>query len=245
MKIQSLMNQNGEWRPLEVEVSLRKGIAGIKFLGLPDALAKESVERLKPAFAKLGLAWPNSQIVTINLRPTHLKKSSKGLDLPIALGILAEMGSLPDQVIDSGKYYYGEIDLDGQLHVPEDLPRFLPLNQNTEVVTGQGSSAQHCVTERWVNLKGFDNPKCEAAKSVSASFQRPEFGDYEFSEKTAKLLKLLAAGEHHALLAGPAGSGKTTLAFALKSLLRAPSELEARSILRVQSHFGELPSWRP
>ncbi|MEO0335169.1 MAG: ATP-binding protein [Pseudomonadota bacterium] len=245
MKIQSLMNQSGEWRPIEVEVSLRKGIAAIKFLGLPDAIAKESVERLKPAFSSLGLPWPNSKIVTINLRPTYLKKTSKGLDLPIALGILAEMGASEELQIDPSKYYYGEVDLGGKLHVPEDLKRFLPLNGDTTVVTGEGDDEFHCSTERWSALNKFGGSRSVEAKAVEKDFVRPEAGDFCFSEKTAKVLQILAAGEHHALLAGPAGSGKSTLAQVLGSILRSPKELEARSIQRVQSHFGKAESWRP
>jgi magnesium chelatase family protein len=245
MKIKSLMNQNGEWRPIEVEVSLRKGIAAIKFLGLPDAIAKESVERLKPAFASLGLPWPNSKIVTINLRPTYLKKSSKGLDLPIALGILAEMGVDESLVVSPDKFYYAEVDLEGKLHVPEDLRRFLPLNHSTQVVTGESDEPHHCATERWRNIVDHQEAKSVAAKVVSDEFERPSFAQLQFSESTARLLKILAAGEHHALLAGPAGSGKTTLGHALSSLLRAPSEVEARSIQRMQSHFGTSEKWRP
>jgi len=239
------MKHEGEWKPLEVEVSLRKGIAAVKFLGLPDQVAKESVERLKPAFDRLQLPWPKSHIVTINLRPTHLKKHSKGLDLPIALGILAELGFDRELRIDDTKYYYAEVDLEGRLHVPSDLEHFLPLKKETTVITGQSDQQNYFHTERWQNLRSYQSPVKTEAITVRSQLKRPALSDVSFSKTTAKLIQILAVGEHNALLAGPAGSGKTTLTGAIHQVLRDPNETQARSIQRAQSWFHKSEVWRP
>jgi magnesium chelatase family protein len=70
--------------------------------------------------------------------------------------------------------------------------------------------------------------------------------ELEFSESQANLLALIALGEHSLLLAGPAGSGKSTIARTLPSLMNAPSQDEMHAIVRNNKGVIETESrWRP
>jgi magnesium chelatase family protein len=63
--------------------------------------------------AALGLALPPRRI-TVNLAPADVLKEGSHFDLPIALGLLAEMGVLPQDEL-AGYTALGEVALDGSL----------------------------------------------------------------------------------------------------------------------------------
>ena len=73
----------------------------------------ESRERVRAAFAGLGLALPAKRIV-VNLAPADLPKEGSHYDLPIALALMASMGVIPPDALD-GWAAIGELGLDGQI----------------------------------------------------------------------------------------------------------------------------------
>ena len=73
---------------VEVEVDIARGLPSLTIVGLPEASVKESRERVKSAIQNSGYRFPDDRI-TVNLAPANIKKEGTGLDLPIALGILA------------------------------------------------------------------------------------------------------------------------------------------------------------
>lgn len=246
MKIQSLMKNGVSWLPIEVEVSLTKGLPMVEFSGLPDALARESVKRIKVAFENCDLPWPKTQRVHINLRPSSLKKSSLGLDLPIAIGLLNEMGVLTRESFESSSYFYGELDLEGGVHQPADLDSFVPVHPKVLLVTGIGERAVYCESLQIQSLSQLEEKALVPAHRALDLLKEPQWeADHTLSESMAESLILLAAGGHSALLAGPAGSGKTTLAQALLYLLRPPEEDLFRQIRKLQLQFGEEIFWKP
>src|SRR6202012_288993 len=62
-------------------------------VGLPDAAARESRDRVRSGIKNSGFEIPPTRI-TINLAPADLKKEGSGFDLPIAIGILGACGAL-------------------------------------------------------------------------------------------------------------------------------------------------------
>ena len=71
----------------------------------------------RAAVLSSGLAWPMRR-VTVNLAPSGVRKGGAGLDLPIAVGLLAATGELP-QGCAEGLAFCGELGLNGSLrHVP-------------------------------------------------------------------------------------------------------------------------------
>ncbi len=70
----------------EVEVDVaRGGLEKSIVVGLPDAVVKESVERVRSAIVHCGYRYPTTQSL-INLAPADVKKAGPAFDLPIRAG---------------------------------------------------------------------------------------------------------------------------------------------------------------
>ncbi|HEV7721632.1 MAG TPA: magnesium chelatase domain-containing protein, partial [Iamia sp.] len=77
-----------EGRPVTVEVHVTVGLPAFTVVGLPDAACRESRDRVRAAIQSSRLEWPNKK-VTVNLAPSAERKIGTGLDLAIALAVLA------------------------------------------------------------------------------------------------------------------------------------------------------------
>ena len=80
--------------PVEVEVRISSQLPRIDIVGLPEASVRESAARVRAAINATGHSFPDRRI-TVNLAPAGLRKSGAGLDLPIAVGILAAADAVP------------------------------------------------------------------------------------------------------------------------------------------------------
>ena len=89
-RVTTLAFQGVEARPVEVEVQLTAGEQKFVLVGLGDKAVAESRERVRAAFAGLGLAMPGRRIIC-NLAPADLPKEGSHYDLPIALAVMAAM----------------------------------------------------------------------------------------------------------------------------------------------------------
>ena len=81
--------------------------------GLADMTVVESRERVRVALLSLGFALPAKRIA-VNLLPADIIKEGAHFDLPIALGLLAAMGALPQDAVDD-HLVLGELSLDGSI----------------------------------------------------------------------------------------------------------------------------------
>src|SRR5947207_2398856 len=98
---------------VETQVTIAGGLPAFNVVGLPDKAVAESRERVRAALSTIGLALPPRRI-TVNLAPADVLKEGSHFDLPIALGLLGEMGVLPQDEI-AGYIALGEVALDGSL----------------------------------------------------------------------------------------------------------------------------------
>ena len=98
---------------VDVQVQMAAGMPVFTVVGLPDKAVAESRERVRAALGALGLGLPPDRI-TVNLAPADLLKEGSHFDLPIALGLLAEMGVLPAEEV-GGYLALGELALDGRV----------------------------------------------------------------------------------------------------------------------------------
>ena len=98
---------------VETQVTIVAGLPSFTVVGLPDKAVAESRERVRAALSVLGLALPPRRI-TVNLSPADVLKEGSHFDLPIALGLLGEMGVLPQDEL-AGYTALGEVALDGSL----------------------------------------------------------------------------------------------------------------------------------
>src|ERR1700680_274300 len=93
-KVRTVAFHGVEVIEVETQVTLASGLPSFTVVGLPDKAVAESRERVRAALASLGLGLPSRRI-TVNLAPADVLKEGSHFDLPIALGLLAEMGVLP------------------------------------------------------------------------------------------------------------------------------------------------------
>ena len=78
---------------VRVEVHLGSGLPAFAMVGLPEAVVRESRERVRSALVTSGFEFPTGRI-TVNLSPAELPKEGGRFDLPIAVGILAAAGDV-------------------------------------------------------------------------------------------------------------------------------------------------------
>ena len=98
---------------VRVEVDLSNGLPAFAIVGLPEAVVKESKDRVRAAILNCRFEMPSGR-VTVNLSPADLPKEGGRFDLPIALGILLASGQLPGAHLDRCEFY-GELSLSGEL----------------------------------------------------------------------------------------------------------------------------------
>jgi magnesium chelatase family protein len=90
-------------------------------VGLPEAVVRESKERVRSALLTTGFEFPTGRI-TVNLSPADLPKEGGRFDLPIAVAILAATGKIPPHALRR-REFYGELSLGGELR---QTPKLLP-----------------------------------------------------------------------------------------------------------------------
>ena len=112
-RVRTVAFQGIEALDVDVQVQMTAGLPAFTVVGLADKAVGESRERVRGALAVMGLALPPKRI-TVNLAPADMIKEGSHFDLPIALGLLATMGALPGDVLES-YIALGELGLDGAL----------------------------------------------------------------------------------------------------------------------------------
>lgn len=243
MKIHSLIRDQNELRPVEVELTLWPGLPGIQFLGLPDQHLKESAIRIKSAIRAQGFKFPKAQQILVNLRPNHLKKTSRGLELAVAAAFLWKTKQLKQPLGMKDVLVYGELDLSGLVYEPEDLPVSA---EGKTLLTGVSNVERNFPRLLVQNLKDLHGPSLRGpSEKLRQLAPRPALRPLWFSKSQAEVLMLAAVGEHPLLLAGPAGSGKTTMALVLHELLPDLSVEENLEIVQIAEKFGETVQFRP
>ena len=81
---------------IEIEVDLLRKLPSVCIVGLAASAVKEAAERVRSAISSAGFDFPRMRVV-VNLAPAHVRKEGTAFDLPIALGILAAAGVLPEE----------------------------------------------------------------------------------------------------------------------------------------------------
>ncbi|MEI7974064.1 MAG: ATP-binding protein [Bdellovibrio sp.] len=238
MRVKSYVEVDSNLVPVEVEIKTWPGLPGLQIVGRPDENLKESVHRIKSALKASGFELPRSQQILINLSPAHIRKSSQGLELAIAIAYILETQEI--QLTES-PYVYGELCLNGEIQTPKDVLR-LPLQREELLITGPCIQKLPWKSRRLHRLEDIFTGLETPAEDLEISWQRPKEGlENLYSENEQALIEILAVGEHSCLLAGAAGSGKSTLAHSLLSFLREPSpELQDQWRRR-----GVSPAFRP
>ena len=252
-RIQTIAFEGAEARRVDVQVQVMSSARPhFSIVGLADKAVAESRDRVRAAFSSLGLHLPGKRI-TINLAPADLPKEGAHYDLPIALGLMAAIGAIPQDAIENF-VAMGELALDGTIaSVPGALPAAILANtHNFGLICPKENGAEaawagelpllapQSLVQLINHFKGTQILSRPVAGDLLEDPNRLDLRDVRGQETAKRALEVAAAGGHNLLMVGPPGSGKSMLAARLSGLLPPLEAKELLDVSMIQSVAGLL-----
>jgi magnesium chelatase family protein len=230
---------------IEVEVDIKNGLPNITLAGLLSQEVREAKDRVRAAIQNSGLAFPLKR-VTINLSPAETIKTGTHYDLAIAIAVLkANMEICGDDYFA----FFGELNLSGEvkwirgilpmithaiaegfkkIFIPYDNyyeARFLkcdnivPVKSLFDIVNNSNDNSYMNMIE--------DNIKID--KTIA------DYSDIVDQKEMIEAFKIAASGNHHMLLVGPPGSGKTMASSRMPGII---PDLEEEEIIEINKIYS-------
>jgi len=246
--------EGAEAKLVEVQVQLAAGAQPVfSIVGLGDKAVAESRERVRAAFAALGLSMPSKRLI-VNLAPADRPKEGSHFDLPIALAILVELNILPRE---AGADYlaFGELGADATIRpVPGALPAAVAANAadlglicpdacGPEAAWAGGELAilaPGSLIQLINHFKGTQVLARPVPGELMEAHSEVDLKQVKGQETAKRALEIAAAGGHNILMVGPPGSGKSMLAERLPGLLPPLSADELLDVSMIHSVAGLL-----
>ena len=245
---------------IEVQATIAAGTPGFQIIGVPGDDTWALRDRVRAAVLNSGLAWPVAGI-TVGLGPASLFRRGCGLDLAIAVAVLAASGAVPPDA-GAGRVFAAELGLDGHLRPVRGIVPILaaaasrgkpvtavvaPGNQPEAAllpgitVAPYESLRQVAAWLRGEQLRGDPSRPARSGGPPGPGRSRaPALGALGVAPVLRRALEVSAAGGHHLCLTGPGGIGVPALANGLASLLPDLTGQEATEAAVIQSGAGLL-----
>lgn len=235
--------------PVAVEVHIGMGLPGFTIVGLPDEACREARDRVRAALLSSGCDWPNRKI-TVNLAPGSKRKAGAGLDLALAVGILAATDQL--QSPDLADFaFVAELGLDGSLRSVPGVAPLVSAVTDCRVVVAPTGHREACVAEprevltarnlaQLVACLHRERPWEETSHDEPDEVDAPlaDMRDVRGQPMARLAAEVAAAGGHNVLFVGGPGGGKTMLAERIPGLLPPLDGRDAVDVTMVHSAAG-------
>ncbi len=236
-----------------VEAHVGRGLPSLSMTGLPGATVHDARDRVRPAVESAGLEWPLRRVV-VNLAPANLRKDGPGLDLPVAMGVLAATSQVRGDGLEHA-VFFGELSLAGEvLTTPGVISAAIAaaragLEAVVVPLSNAGEAAQidglrvvgvRTLADAVGYLRGTWTPTAGTLEEPSEPSSSVDLSEVRGQERARRALEVAAAGGHNLFMIGSPGAGKTMLARRLPTILPEPTRDEALETTQLHSVAGLL-----
>lgn len=242
--------------PVTVECDISQGLPRFDLVGLPDAVVKESRERVRASIKNCHLTFPVSRI-TVNIAPADIKKEGSLYDLPVFISILKAGNQLNGNTDDYA--FIGELSLDGEIRkVNGVLPMliqarknkiksvFIPYDNMLEgsILDGIEVLPAKNIIEVMKHISGEEKiaPCYNIELTESTVNYTVDFYDVKGQTEAKRAMEIAAAGGHNCIMIGPPGAGKSMLAKRLPTILPDMTFEEKLESTKIYSIAGMIPN---
>ncbi len=239
-------------RLIEVQVAPARSQNHFQIIGLPDSAVKESTHRVLTALISSDLPIPKGPVI-VNLAPASTRKQGSMLDLPVALGVAALGGAFKEDLFQK-TIITGELSLDGKVRPAGGgflvgilgsklaFERVIcPLKEAREIKLASPQMEIWGVSdllEAALLITGKKKPSPVPEAKTEPCNCYPDLAEVKGQRKAIRALIISAAGNHHVLMTGPPGSGKSFLAVRLPGILPPLLPGERIEVTKIRSAAG-------
>jgi magnesium chelatase family protein len=241
---------------VEIEVDFHGGMPVFNMVGLPDAVIKESKERVRSAIKNSGYEFPIGRII-VNFAPADIKKEGPHLDLAISIGILLSSGIIKPSNLKNA-IFIGELSLNGEVRgIKGLLPMileakskginraFIPIENANEVITIE--DIEIYPISALYELIDFFNETAPLGKLtnknlniVTCSETDVDFSEVKGQKLAKRAVEVAASGGHNIIMIGSPGGGKTMISQRIPTILPILSYKHAIEVTKIYSVAGML-----